>query len=73
MSSYHKVTLNIPISLNNESMIGFIAIPGIGTSLSQTIIDERNRNGGFSDLEQLKELPGVGDKLYSKIIPYLKL
>lgn len=73
MSAHHKVTLNIPISLNNESTYGFTAIPGIGTSLSKRITDERSRKGGFSDLRQLKEIPGVGDKVYDKIISYLTL
>ena len=73
MSSHHKITLNIPISLNNESMDGLTAIPGIGPSLSGRIVEERRKNGGFRDLRQLKELPGVGDKLYDKIVPYLKL
>ncbi|MFC1494415.1 helix-hairpin-helix domain-containing protein [Thermodesulfobacteriota bacterium] len=73
MSSHNKVTLNIPISLNNESMDGLTAIPGIGPFLSRSMIEERRKRGGFSDLQQLKELPGVGDKLYDKIIPYLRL
>jgi len=73
LSPYHKVTLNIPISLNNVSSEGLTAISGIGPSLSQRIIEERRKNGGFTDLKQLKKLPGVGDKLYERIIPYLKL
>lgn len=73
MLSHHKVTLDIPISLNRESMEGLTAIPGIGPSLSRRIADERKRKGGYTDLQQLKELPGVGDKLYDKIIPYLEL
>ncbi len=73
MSAHHKITLNIPISLNKESMIGLTAIPGIGPSLSRRITEERRKKGGFSDLAQLKELPGIGDKLYVNIISYLRL
>lgn len=73
MSAHHKVTLNIPINLNNESTYGFTAVPGIGPSLSKRITDARSKKGGFSDLRQLKELPGVGDKLYDRIIPYFTL
>lgn len=73
MTSHYKMTLNIPVSLNNESMEGFTAIPGIGAFLSRSIVEARRKRGKFTDLQQLKELPGIGDKLYDRIVPYLKL
>lgn len=73
MSAYQRVTLNIPISINHESAYSLTAVPGIGSSLAERIVKEREINGGYTNLEQLKNLPGVGDKTFKKIIPFLKL
>ena len=73
ISAYQKVTLGIPVNINRESMAGLMAIPGIGKTLAQTIVQERNKQNGFSDMEDLKGIPGIGDKLYTKITPYISL
>ena len=39
---------------------------GIGEAIAQRIIDYRNEHP-FSSLEELKEVKGIGDKLYEKI------
>ncbi len=73
MSAFHKVTLGIPISINRESVEGLTAIPGIGNSLARTIKEERIKRNGFTDINELKTLPGIGDKLFLKIESYVRL
>ena len=73
MSAFHKVTLGIRVSINKESVDGLTAIPGIGNSLARTIEKERIKRNGFTDINELKSLPGIGDKLFLKIEPYIKL
>jgi competence protein ComEA len=73
MSPFHKITLGIPISLNRESEEGLTAIPGIGRSLARAIVVERANRGGFKGLDELRSVPGIGQKLYAKIKPYLTL
>lgn len=73
MSAFYKVTLGIPVSLNKETENGLTAIPGIGPRLAERIIRERTERGGFKDLNEIKSIKGVGEKLYNKLIPYIEL
>jgi competence protein ComEA len=73
MSGFYKVTLGIPISINIESEEGLTAISGIGPALAREIIKERDKRGGFTDLGEMKDIYGIGDKLYERILPYVEL
>ena len=43
------------------------ALPGIGETLAQRIIDYRLRNGPFPDTSSLTKISGIGNDEYSKI------
>ena len=73
ISAFHKITLGIPLALNEESGEGLTAVPGIGPGLADIILKERNKRGGFKSLEEMKSLYGVGERAYNKLIPYLTL
>jgi competence protein ComEA len=73
MSPFHKITLGIPLSLNKESEEGLTAVPGIGPSLAKAIVGERAKRGGFRDLEELMDIPGIGPKLYARIRAHLSV
>jgi competence protein ComEA len=73
MSAFYKVTLGIPLSINSETEAGLTALPGIGPRLAERIVGERSARGGFKDLNEIKSVHGVGEKLYNKIVPYIQL
>ena len=73
MNAFWRVTLGIPICLNKESPKGLTALPGIGEKMANAIVETRKRLGGFTSLEQLGLVPGIGPKLMDKISPYLTL
>lgn len=73
MSAFYKITLGIPISLNRETVTGLTALPGVGPGLARAIIRERSRHGGFSRLEDVLAVKGVGPRLFRKIAPMLQL
>lgn len=73
MSGFYKVTLGIPISLNRETETGLTALPGVGPGLARAIVRERARRGGFSRLEDVVAVKGVGPRLFRKIAPMLQL
>lgn len=63
----------IQISLNAAHTGEFEDLPGIGPVLAERIVDYREKEGGYESLDELKKVKGIGDNLYQKILPYLRL
>ena len=63
------------INLNTATEEELQKIPGIGPSISKSILDYRKKlpNDRFTDLSQLKEVAGIGEKSYNKFAPFLKV
>lgn len=73
IAAFHRVTLGIPIDINRESVEGLTAVPGIGNVLASRIVDERARKNGFNDLNEIKRVHGIGDRLYERILQYVSI
>ncbi len=67
----YKVTLKIPISINTASQEGLEAIPGVGPSLAEKIINYRSLYGPFKTTEEIRGVTGMGKQRYLKIRPYI--
>ncbi len=61
------------ISLNNATQDQLESLPGVGPSLAARIIEHRAAIGSFSDLSQLRDVSGIGEKLFAKISQQLTL
>jgi competence protein ComEA len=55
------------IDINSADTSAFIALPGIGSKLSQRIIGFREKLGGFYKIEQVAETFGLPDSTFQKI------
>ena len=55
------------ININTATVEELCTLSGIGTSLAQKIVDYRTQNGPFSSIEDIKNVPGIGDALFNKI------
>ena len=55
------------IDLNRAEMWLLQALPGIGETLAQRIVDYRNQNGPFRNTNELIQVKGVGDTTYEQI------
>jgi competence protein ComEA len=65
--------LGRPIPLNRAAEEDLGRLPGIGPGLARRIVECREARGGFSSLEELKEVRGLKEKTFKKIIGYLTL
>jgi competence ComEA-like helix-hairpin-helix protein len=62
-----------PVSLNTAGSSDLEDLPGIGPALAERIIAFRAESGGYRNLDELKKVKGIGEKLYLKILPFIKL
>lgn len=68
-----KLSPGETIELNNADTTNLKKIPGIGSSYANRIVKYRNLLGGYADITQLKEVWGMDDDLYDKVIVYITL
>ncbi len=73
---YESVVTNEPIdvadyagkiNLNTASVSDLMSLPGIGESKAEAIVAYRSENGTFTKVEDLMQIPGIKEGVYSKI------
>ena len=72
---YIGETLNMSedklIDINKADIKELCSIPGIGEARATAIIEYRDSNGGFKEIEELKNISGIKDATFNKIKPYV--
>jgi comEA protein len=61
------------IDINQADIETLKSLPGIGPTYARRIIEYRTKNGGFSDIEELKKIKGIAQKRLEKLKPFVKL
>jgi competence protein ComEA len=55
------------VNINTASLDELIALPSIGPTIAQKIIDYRNENGAFSTIEDIMNVSGIGPSIFEDI------
>lgn len=55
------------ININKANETDLQTLPGIGASLAGRIVEYRNSNGKFNEIEDIKNVSGIGDSKYENI------
>ncbi len=61
------------VSINRADETELDTLPGIGPALAKAIVEYREENGGFSSLEELMEVPGIGEKKFAELKDLISL
>jgi len=61
------------VNLNTAAKDELVALPGIGPSKAQAIIDYRAQHGPFKSVEEVRKVRGIGEKLFQQIKPDLSV
>lgn len=66
-----NISVSFPLNLNTCTKEELMEIDGIGEVRADAIIAYHEKLGGYSSVEQLKDISGIGDKTFEKIAPYV--
>lgn len=61
-----------PVSLSTASLAQLQTLPGVGPATAQKIMDYRTEHGGFSSIDEIQGVKGIGAKRFEKMRPLLK-
>jgi competence protein ComEA len=56
-----------PVNLNTATLEQLEALPGVGPVLAQRILDWRTQHGGFTSIQQLDEVSGIGPAKFGQL------
>lgn len=65
------VSIDGKLNINSATQQEISMLPGIGEALSKRIIEYREENGPFEEITDLKEVKGIGTKLFESISQYI--
>ena len=59
------------VNINTADAKTLETLPGIGEGKARDIINYRNTNGPFGDVQDIKNVSGIGESTFSKLSPYI--
>lgn len=70
-----QITTDDPdkVNINTASKEELMTLPGIGEAKAEAILAYRKENGPFSTIEELKQVEGIKDGVFSKMKEYIEI
>lgn len=64
---------SVKVNINRAGEADLDSLPGVGPALAQRIINYRETRGLFTSEEDIKNVTGVGEKLYEQLKDYISV
>ena len=61
------------VDLNTADLAALDGLPGVGPVFAQRILDWRTQHRRFSSVNELGEVPGIGEKLLAELRPRVRV
>jgi competence ComEA-like helix-hairpin-helix protein len=61
------------VNINQASAAQLAFLPRVGNKAAERIVEYRKAHGTFGQAEELMEVKGVGEKLFTELKPYVAL
>jgi competence protein ComEA len=55
------------VDINTASAVDLQKIKGVGSAKAKAIVEYRQKNGSFKNIDELKKVKGIGDKNFEAI------
>lgn len=55
------------LNLNTATAAELEALPGVGPVLAGRIVEYRDQHGGFRTVDELRDVPGIGDAIFAEL------
>ncbi|HAZ6023619.1 TPA: ComEA family DNA-binding protein, partial [Staphylococcus aureus] len=66
-------TNNTKVNLNTASVSELMSVPGVGQAKANAIVEYRNQQGAFQEIDDLKKVKGFGSKTFDKLKSYFTI
>ena len=61
------------MNLNTADQVALETLPGVGPVTAAAILQWRTEHGGFTAVEELLEVSGIGDATLAEIAPHVTI
>jgi competence protein ComEA len=61
------------LDLNSATLEELDLLPGIGPAKAKAILAEKKRRGGFTGIDELLDVSGIGEKTLQRLRPYVRV
>jgi competence protein ComEA len=65
-------TAKYEVDINQAQWPEFANLPGVGQKLAQRIVQSREADGPFADIDDLRRVRGIGPRTLDSLRPYLR-